>query len=704
MKHKILTLMFVTMAGLCSVTAAITVHLNPYSVTDWNEVYLYSWTGNGDTQPTGGWPGTAVYQDEYGWWSYTFDSNLQNVNIIWNNGQGAQTVDIVGVTTSTYYELLSTSGNAINVSVLYSSSEPVNINHVKIGDLYYKLDFATHEATVTYENAYWDSSNYINLTSVNIPASVSFLGHTFSVTKIGEHAFLYSSNINSITLPNTIVGIDYSAFGGCSSLASINIPSSVTYIEGWAFDSCTGLQSVYITDLNAWLAISFESSPMYYAHSLYLNGVEITELVIPEGVTIIKPEFFGSMNNLTSVYIPSSVTYIYDDSFAECPNLTSVTINSNTLMIRGDEMRYLFGDQVQEYILGDSVGNIGAETFSNCSSLQSVILPNSLLYIGEDAFENCKGLKSIIIPNSVMMIDRRAFYRSGLTSITIPGSVWEVRAYAFGDTSLDSITISATTLIHEDAFESSPISKINIIGSLEDVCRRDWRSVKVHYDLYLNGDMITDLTIPSTIDSIGTLAFIKCSSITSVTMPNTVTYIAPYAFSGCDNLAFVSLSDSISDIYESTFAECSSLTSIEIPSSVTKIWSHAFFSSTNLQTVTLHNVGTIDQYAFANCTGLQYIYNYRERPSLAYSNTFDGIDKFNCTLFVPEASIDMYRVATAWSEFYYINPLSGTSDLEELPSNETTNSSLNESKLIHNGQILILRDGKTYSITGQEVK
>ena len=84
---------------------AITVRLNPSSAPTWSNVYLYSWYDGGAVQPCGAWPGLQVSKDSNGWWSYTFDSNIKSVNIIWNNGTGEQTIDITDVTQSTCYDL-----------------------------------------------------------------------------------------------------------------------------------------------------------------------------------------------------------------------------------------------------------------------------------------------------------------------------------------------------------------------------------------------------------------------------------------------------------------------------------------------------------------------------------------------------------------------------------------------------------------------
>ena len=85
-------------------TEPIVVRLNPASAPSWSTVYLYAWDIN-QQQLAGTWPGTKVSKDAKGWWIYTFDSNLTNVNIIWTNGTGEQTIDIIGVTQSTCYDL-----------------------------------------------------------------------------------------------------------------------------------------------------------------------------------------------------------------------------------------------------------------------------------------------------------------------------------------------------------------------------------------------------------------------------------------------------------------------------------------------------------------------------------------------------------------------------------------------------------------------
>lgn len=102
----------------------ITVRLYPTNA--WTNVYLYAWLDVTPlVQPLGDWPGTPVSKDTDGWWSYTFDSSIQKVNIIWNSGEGEQTIDIMGITASTCYRLAGTDAVGKSTVEIIDCSTPV---------------------------------------------------------------------------------------------------------------------------------------------------------------------------------------------------------------------------------------------------------------------------------------------------------------------------------------------------------------------------------------------------------------------------------------------------------------------------------------------------------------------------------------------------------------------------------------------------
>ena len=117
----------------------------------------------------------------------------------------------------------------------------------KIGDLYYNLNATNKTAEVTYKSyANYRYNEGWNITTANIPASVTYSGTTYSVTSIGEHAFYKCSSLTSVTIPNSVTSIGGGAFEDCSSLTSVTIPNSVTSIGDEAFLGCISLTSVTI--------------------------------------------------------------------------------------------------------------------------------------------------------------------------------------------------------------------------------------------------------------------------------------------------------------------------------------------------------------------------------------------------------------------------------------------------------------------------
>ena len=260
----------------------------------------------------------------------------------------------------------------------------------------------------------------------------------YPVRHIGDYAFTSCKNLTEIYIPHGVTSIGMGAFNKRTDLLSIEIPDSVTNIERYAFDDCLKLEKVYYgADIETWCNIKFSgssSNPLNGGGTLYINGVAVRDLVIPDTIEKIETYAFNGCS-CSSIKIPDSVKSIGYGAFENCSSLTSVKIP-------------------------DSVKSIDGTTFEGCSSLTSIEIPDSVTYIGACAFLGCSSLTNIEIPDSVTSIGDYAFRNcTGLTDVKIPNSV---------------------TSIGKDAFPS----KITILCTNNSVAYTYALRYKIKYELY----------------------------------------------------------------------------------------------------------------------------------------------------------------------------------------------------------------------------
>ena len=189
------------------------------------------------------------------------------------------------------------------LSVLFSISASADV--VEVDGIYYDISETT--ATVTYgDNEY--SGDIV------IPESITYNGSKYSVTSIGELAFIYCSGLTSIAIPNSITSIGESAFEGCSILTSVTIPNSVTSIGDYAFYNCSSLTSVTIP--NSVTSIGGSAFEHCNIKKLYYDCTA-------------NPGIYS--NVLKELYIGDNISTIYD--FFKNTNLSIIVSFSQLNMI-----------------------------------------------------------------------------------------------------------------------------------------------------------------------------------------------------------------------------------------------------------------------------------------------------------------------------------------------------------------------------------
>jgi uncharacterized ParB-like nuclease family protein len=484
--------------------------------------------------------------------------------------------------------------------------------------------------------------------------------------------------LTSLTIGNSVTSIGSGAFSGCSSLTSVTIPNSVTSIGNSAFSGCSGLTSV----------------------------------TIPNSVTTIGYYAFSGCSGLTSVTIPNSVTSIESSAFSGCNSLLSINVANNNLnysSIAGvlfnkiaTVLIFCPHGKTGAYIIPNSVTSIGGGAFSGCSGLTSVTIPNSVISIEDLAFSGCSGLTSITIPNSITSIRNYAFENCSSLKNVILQDGTDALSFAsssFADCPIESLYLGRNI---NSIFQNKTtlISLIigNSVTSIESYAFQDCSG------------LIGTLNIPNSVTTIGYYAFSGCSGLTgALNIPNSVTYIGNNAFYNCSGLSSATISNSVTSIGYYAFSGCSGLTSVIIPNSVTSIANNAFYDCSSLKNVVLQdgtttlsftlsysysatafencpienlylgrnityysedspfknktsltalNIGnkvtSIGNSAFSGCSSLMEISSKNPTPPQAQSNTFTGVDKQACTLYVPIGCTTTYSLNSVWEDFFNI--------------------------------------------------
>ena len=421
------------------------------------------------------------------------------------------------------------------------------------------------------------------------------------VTKIGKGAFDGCTALASVSIPEGVTKIGEDAFNDCTALTSVTIPASVTEID-YAFGGCWSLKEVRYggTQVQWFMLNGFRQLPADAAvHCTDGEGIamDMSEVVIPEGVTEIGVWAFKDCTSLASVTIPEGVTEIGRAAFSSCTALASVTIP-------------------------EGVTEIGMSAFHDCTSLASVSIPGSVTEIGENAFLDCTSLVSVTIPEGVTKIGVWAFKDcTALASVTIPEGVTEIGKYAFyGCTALAEIHYAGTkaqweAMKKENGWHrETPAQEVLCSDGtvelpaylIEDGVLKKWwlgrpdavipeGVTEIGVWAFSGSKALVSVSIPEGVTEIGIEAFKDCTSLASVTIPEGVTKIGIDAFQSCKSLASVTISEGVTEIGREAFIHCTSLASVSIPASVTKIGKHAFYGCTALAEI--HYTGTKEQWA-----------------------------------------------------------------------------------------------------------
>ena len=346
---------------------------------------------------------------------------------------------------------------------------------------------------------------------------------------------------------------------------------------------------------------------------------DVKEIVLEEGVTDVSAPFIKAMTNLTKATVPSSVGDIEDGTFTSNKLLSSILVAEGnatyssldgSLYDKGKTKLICYPSAIAntEFIVPDSVQEIGVYAFKDAANLTYICLNSGLMVIDDLAFIGMPKLETIGVSegNECYISEEHVLYDIGKTTvIRFPSSC----------SALTFETPDTVTQIADAAFEGC--------SSLTGITLND-RINRIGVGAFSGCSSLTEITVPEGCRRICDSAFSKCTSLKSVTLPSEYTSIPSNLFWGCTSLANVSISETVASIGDGAFCNCTALTDINIPVNVTSIGKNAFGGCIGLTSVQLpEGLSAISDYAFNKCTALKELVIPESVSAVGYASFAD---------------------------------------------------------------------------------
>jgi hypothetical protein len=480
------------------------------------------------------------------------------------------------------------------------------------------------------------SYEYNNLTPpneicLNIPISVEYNSHTYTVTSIAKYALRLCPP--KLYIPKTISNIGTLPFGDDITMLAIDEENPYfKCIDGIIYDKS---ETEAVTCLR-----------------------NVKTALLPNTITAVRDSaFYGS--SLETISLSEKVERLGDAAFKECENMHKIILPESILQI-GSSCFMRSG--IESIVLPSQISEIKSETF-HYTPLKDIIIPECVTNIGSHAFANSE-LTNIILPKSLGTIGSSAFYETPLTEIELPSGIRSIDDDAFCRSKLKSVNIPASVnKIGYNAFCACvDLEKVIFEGEYCDF----------GHGTFGWCESLNIVNLPSNTLIISDGMFEGCSALKEIKLPSSCTTISYGAFKGCSSLSNIEFPSSMTSIGSEAFAHCDALDKIDLPKNLEKIWQSAFDESRIVELRLPESLTYIAKNAFSNCK-IQSIYCGWNIPP-TFENIWCEWNYKYSNLYVPIGSEQKYKSTYPWHQFYNITEFesSGIDDITEESSRRTS--------------------------------
>lgn len=482
--------------------------------------------------------------------------------------------------------------------------------------------------------------------SVEIPAGT---------TEIKDYAFYGCVNLTSVTIPESVVEIGREAFKNCYKLVEVINKSELDIYKNGKTNGSVGEYALIVENQG--------ESKIYrqddFVFFNYYGNICLVEYLGKEP-TIELPDNYSGYNydiykyafadciNATEIFVAENTVSIYPGAFRHCDNLESLSLP----FVGGSRDESYFSQKVFGYIFGYEVitggSNPSKEYLEELGLQDAVVQYRKSIGSNEDEYYYYhipKKISKVIIQESATFIDGEAFNNCyGITDV-----IWNA--------------VNCNSAIPEHAVRVTIGEDVEKIPLLPSSCKEvhiknfakwcsydfdtaSFRALSNVENVFVDGEVVTDIIVPQDISHIGNYAFCGYKKLKSIIMSDGVKSIGESAFYGCENLESVSYNNDVNEIGNSAFENCSKLQNVVLPESVESIGNSAFRGCSGIDKIFIpDNVKTIGAYAFGNCVAISDLSLGENITEIGYS-AFEGcINLISLTIPQRVESIDFSAFA-----------------------------------------------------------